>query len=136
MLTRGKLAKVVGCNIETIRYYENVGMLSHPDRAENGYRIYTDEHLEQLRFIQRSKELGFSNESVKGLLKITKDSSRYTRAEVKALTQNHIDDIESKIRDLITLNDKLKELAKHCDGANESAENCPIIHSLHQKPRT
>ena len=135
MLTRGKLAKEVGCNSETIRYYENVGILSQPGRANNGYRIYTSEHVEQLRFIQRSKELGFSNDSVKDLLQMSKDSSRFTRAEVKTLTQSHIAEIESRIRDLIALRDTLKKLAEHCDGAYESAADCPIIQSLHHNSR-
>ena len=133
MLTRGKLAKKVGCNSETIRYYENVGMLLQPDRAENGYRIYSDIHLKQLRFIQRAKELGFNNESVKSLLRVTKDLPNYTRAEVKGLTQGHIDEIESKIKDLSLLRKTLKDLSAHCDGAFESAEDCPIIKSLSKK---
>ena len=131
MFTRGKLAKEAECNSETIRYYENAGMLPEPERSENGYRKYTDEHLQRLKFIRRARELGFSIKSIKKLLLITEKSADHTRAEVKSLTQAHIDDISRKIADLEALKHTLIEISEPCDGAIESAEHCPIIDSMH-----
>ena len=66
MLTRGKLAAQTGCNIETIRYYEKVGIIPDPARTPAGYRVYNEEHINRLRFILRAKELGFSAERIRG----------------------------------------------------------------------
>ena len=68
MLTRGKLATQTGCNIETIRYYEATGLLPAPARTAAGYRVYNDDHLRRLHFIQRGKSLGFSSDQVRELL--------------------------------------------------------------------
>jgi MerR family transcriptional regulator, mercuric resistance operon regulatory protein len=131
ILTRGKLAKQVNCNIETIRYYEKVGMLPTPTRGENGYRQYGNEHLKRLQFILRAKELGFSGDSIKNLMKITNNTSDFTRAQVKNLTEEHISDITQKIKDLQNLKKTLISLSNNCDGSNESAEHCPIINSIY-----
>ena len=131
MLTRGKLAEKVGCNIETIRYYEKIGILPEPRRGENGYRQYGSEHLKRLQFIQRAKELGFNGEAIRNLMKITNNISQYTRAEVKQLTETHISDISQKIKDLKKLKKTLVSVSEHCDGSEESAESCPIIHSIY-----
>ncbi len=132
MLTRGKLAKHVGCNIETIRYYEKVGMLSEPDRGANGYRQYEELHIKQLQFIQRAKGLGFSSGSIKTLMEITHNIEARTRAEVKTLTDAHILEISQKIKDLQKLEKTLISLTDQCDGANKSAKHCPIINSMYE----
>ena len=131
MITRGKLAKLVGCNLETIRYYEQIGLLPSPVRGDNGYRLYNDEHVRRLQFIQRAKQLGFSGDAIKNLMKITNDTASFTRAEVKSLTETHIADISRKIKDLQRLQTTLVSLSSDCDGANESAEHCPIINSIY-----
>ena len=131
MMTRGKLASEVGCNIETIRYYEKTGMLPEPARSANGYRQYSEEHLQRLRFIQRAKELGFSGDSIKNLMRITNNIADYTKAEVKELTDAHISDISNKIKDLQNLKKILVSLSDNCDGSQESAEQCPIINSIY-----
>ncbi len=130
MFTRGKLAKETNCNIETIRYYENIGILPAPKRAENGYRLYDEEHLKLLRFIQRAKELGFDPSAIRSLIQFSSEASDYTRAEVKSLTQDHIAQITQKIRDLNKLKKTLVGMSENCDGAHESAADCPIINSM------
>ena len=130
MITRGVLANQTGCNIETVRYYENVGLLPEPGRSSAGYRIYTDDHVRRLRFILRARELGFSGKKIENLLKISDGGDAYTRAEVKAFTETHIGEIAEKINDLEQLKDRLNEISSHCDGTMKSAQDCPIIVSL------
>ena len=129
MLTRGKIAQQTGCNIETIRYYEKSGLLPVPARTGSGYRIYTQDHVRCLHFIQRAKELGFSANQIQELLNLSKGAG-HTRADVKSLTEEHINDVSQKIKDLQKLKNRLRQISSHCDGSSESAENCPIIVSL------
>ena len=98
MLPRGKLAARIGCNSETIRYYEATGLLPAPARNASGYRIYSADHLRRLNFIQRAKALGFSSEQLRGLLNLHAPGENHTRAAVKSLTESHIDTIADKIR--------------------------------------
>ena len=130
MLTRSKLARETGCNIETIRYFERTGLLPEPPRSASGYRVYGAEHLRLLRFIQRARELGFTADRIRDLLKLDAESGQHTRAEVKNLTHQHIDEISERIRDLQELRDRLTAIADHCDGSNRSASSCPILLSL------
>ena len=130
MLTRGKLATATGCHIETIRYYENIGLLPQPERSASGYRRYDDEHLRRLRFIQRAKALGFSSAQIHSLLELTDSDGNHTRADVKSLTEAHIDEISARIRDLQKIKRRLNQISSFCDGSDESAQTCPIIESL------
>ena len=130
MLTRGKLAQRTGCNIETVRYHEKVGLLPEPARSDAGYRMYTDEHEKRLRFILRAKELGFTGVSIRNLLMISDAGDDYTRAEVKALTEAHIEEVSEKIRDLQKLKKQLNQISAHCDGSAKSAKSCPIMTNL------
>ncbi|MFT5260790.1 MAG: MerR family mercuric resistance operon transcriptional regulator [Saprospiraceae bacterium] len=129
-ITRGKLAEQTGCHAETIRYYEKVGLLSEPDRSPAGYRIYSDEHVKQLKFILRSKALGFSAERIRSLVELSNTADNHTRAEVKSVTADHIEEISLKIKDLQKLKSQLSKLSAHCDGSSKSAESCPILISL------
>lgn len=130
MLTRGKLAARSGCNIETIRYYESIGLMPEPGRSAAGYRQYGDEHLRRLNFIQRARALGFSSEKIQGLLELSRLEGGHTRADVKALTEAHIDDISAQIRDLQRIRRRLKQISCYCDGSDASALSCPILESL------
>ena len=130
MLTRGKLATRTGCNIETIRYYETIGLLPAPARSASGYRTYSDEHLRRLQFIQRARALGFSREQIRGLLDLTEAGGTKTRADVKSLTQAHIDEISLKIKDLQKIKKRLSQISSFCDGSSASASTCPILESL------
>lgn len=130
MLTRGKLAARTGCNIETIRYYESIGLMPAPARSPAGYRQYGEEHLRRLNFIQRARELGFSSEKIQGLLELSRLECGHTRADVKALTEAHIDEIAAQIRDLQKIRRRLQQISSYCDGSGESAATCPILESL------
>jgi MerR family mercuric resistance operon transcriptional regulator len=130
LLTRGKLATETGCNIETIRYYEAIGLIPAPERTPSGYRSYSEEHLRRLNFIQRARALGFTSDKIQGLLELTESGGNHTRAEVKALTEAHIEDIAEKIRDLQKIKKRLSQISSFCDGSSESAAGCPILESL------
>lgn len=130
MLTRGKLATQTGCNIETIRYYETIGLIPAPARTASGYRAYSHEHLRRLNFIQRARSLGFSSEQTRGLLDLTEAEGNKTRADVKSLTETHIDEISQKIKDLQKIKKRLKQISSFCDGSEKSASTCPILESL------
>ena len=130
MLTRGKLATRTGCNIETIRYYETIGLIPAPARTASGYRCYDNEHVRRLNFIQRAKALGFSSEKIQGLLRLTDPRETHTRAEVKSLTEEHLDEIAVKIRDLQKIKRRLSQISSFCDGSDKSAQSCPILESL------
>ncbi|TDX28377.1 MerR family mercuric resistance operon transcriptional regulator [Modicisalibacter xianhensis] len=130
-LRRGELAKRTGCNIETIRYYERIELLPPPPRSGNGFRSYDERHLTRLAFIRRARELGFSLEEVKDLLRLV-DGGHYTCAQVQELSLRHVDEIQRKVEDLRRMGRALNEMAEQCSG-NQVPE-CPIINILSATP--
>ena len=123
----GALSEQTSCNIETIRYYEREGLLPNPPRTEGGHRVYNEEHLKRLTFIRRSRELGFTLEDVRGLLRMV-DGEHYTCAEVKDLTLEHLQNVRGKLADLKKLEKVLKRLAARCTG--DETPDCPIVEAL------
>ena len=132
MVTIGVLSKQTGCHIETIRYYERIGILSKPPRTEGGYRMYEREQIKRLMFVRRSRELGFSLEEIRTLLKLV-DGKRYTCEEVKAVTDRHVEDVRKKISDLRRLQKTLSTISSECEGG--LVPDCPIIDALLEEKR-
>jgi MerR family transcriptional regulator, mercuric resistance operon regulatory protein len=126
-LTIGALSKQTGVNIETIRFYERIGILPKPPRSLGGHRIYGQDQLMRLGFVRRSRELGFSLQEVRGLLQLV-DGGHYTCAEVKAITLDHLADVRRKIADLRRLERTLAEVAGKCRGGK--VPDCPVIEAL------
>ena len=126
-LTRGEVSKRVGCHIETVRYYERIGLLPPPPRSKGGHRIYNRDHLKRLTFICRGRELGFTLKQVRGLLRLV-DGGDYSCGEVKALTLDHLGKIQRKVADLRRMARVLKEMAAQCEGG--TVPDCPIIDTL------
>lgn len=126
-LHRAELARETGCNLETIRYYEKVGMMPDPPRTAAGYRIYHGKHVLRLRFILRARELGFSIEEIRGLLALV-DGGTQTCAEVKERTQIHLADVRAKIRDLKRIEHILAATAAQCSG--DQVPECPVLDAL------
>ena len=126
-LTRGEVSKRAGCHIETVRYYERIGLLPPPPRSKGGHRIYSRDHLKRLNFICRSRELGFTLQQVRGLLQLV-DGNSYTCAVVKELTLDHVAEVRRKVADLKRLQRVLKEMAAQCEGG--TVPDCPIIDTL------
>jgi len=130
-LSIGKLSKQCGVNIETIRYYEKIGVMPAPSRSAGGYRIYGADHLKRLSFVRRSRRLGFSLDEIRGLLRLV-DGHAYTCAQVHALTLDHLAEIRRKIADLKRLERVMAEMAAQCSG--ESVPECPIVDALFDAP--
>ncbi|MEX2480741.1 MAG: helix-turn-helix domain-containing protein [Gammaproteobacteria bacterium] len=126
-LKRAELASRSGCNIETIRYYEKVGMLPDPPRSAAGYRLYSEHHVARLRFILRARELGFSLEDIRGLLDLV-DGGTQTCAEVKARTERHLADVRTRIADLKRIERVLARTARQCSG--DAVPECPVLEAL------
>ncbi len=126
-LKRGALAKRFGCNIETIRYYENIALLEAPNRTHSGHRLYSPGDQARLGFILRARELGFSVEELRSLLSLS-DSHDYTCGEVLTVTQRHLDDIGRKIADLRRLERTLADLSARCAGGD--VPDCPIMDAM------
>jgi MerR family mercuric resistance operon transcriptional regulator len=126
-LKRGDVARRTGCNLETIRYYEKIGLLLEPPRNANSYRIYDDTHIRRLRFILRGRELGFSIEDIRGLLSLV-DGGTHSCANVKTMTEHHLTDVRTKIADLRRIETILAKTAAQCSG--DEAPECPILEAL------
>ncbi|MBC7313672.1 MAG: helix-turn-helix domain-containing protein [Rhizobium sp.] len=126
-IKRGELAKRSGCNIETIRYYEKIGLLAEPDRTDSGHRLYAPADQARLGFILRGRELGFSIDELRGLLTLV-DGGTQTCAEVKERTERHLADVRAKIADLRRIESVLARTASQCSG-NEVPE-CPVLEAL------
>ncbi|WPZ37148.1 helix-turn-helix domain-containing protein (plasmid) [Thalassobaculum sp. OXR-137] len=126
-LRRAALARRTGCNLETIRYYEKIGMMPEPPRTEAGYRVYDDRHVERLRFILRARELGFSLDDIRGLLSLV-DRGTQTCAEVKERTERHLADVREKIADLKRIERVLADTAAQCSG--DELSDCPVLEAL------
>lgn len=126
-MSRGSLAKVTGANIETIRYYEKIGLIADPDRTSGGHRVYDQSHLKRLSFIRRSRELGFTLREIRELLELV-DGGDYTCGEVRDRTIVHLDDVARKIRDLRKMQRTLKSMVSECDGG--LVPQCPIVDAL------
>jgi MerR family mercuric resistance operon transcriptional regulator len=126
-LSIGTLSARSGVNIETIRYYEKIGVMPKPSRSAGGYRVYEPEHVKRLHFVRRGRELGFSLDELRGLLRLV-DGHAYTCAQVHALAVTHVKDIREKIADLRRLERAMSEMAAQCTG--DEVPECPVIDAL------
>ena len=126
----GQLAKQAGCKVETVHYYEKTGLMPKPPRTEGGHRTYALLHVKRLNFIRRSRELGFSIEQIKELLKFIDEPNHYC-GEVKALAMLHAREVQQKIDDLERLKSALNKMVSQCKGRQYSIDDCPIIDALY-----
>ncbi len=123
----GELAKACDCSVETIRYYEQIGLLSKPGRAGNGYRIYLDEHKKWLQFIRRSRHLGLSQNETRALVDIAHEDSPACE-DVQLLLSGHLQQVRQKILGLRQLEEALMRLQSRCD--HRKSTTCPAIAEL------
>lgn len=122
----GEAAERSSLPTKTIRYYEDIALVK-PARAENGYRDYSSEDVHRLRFLQRSRSLGFTIEECRQLLSLYDDEHRAS-ADVKRVTQDKIVEIDRKIKELVSLKATLVVLAENCHG--DDKPDCPIMDDL------
>jgi len=124
----GALSKHTGTNIETVRYYERVGLLPAPARSSGGYRLYGTDHLKRLNFIRRARALGFSLAEVRKLLTLA-DQRRRPCADVRIVAAAHLQDVKAKIADLRQMQRVLKDTVARCEAGTGS--HCPMIDALY-----
>ena len=124
-LTISRVASAAGVNIETVRYYQRRGLVKEPPKPRQGYRIYTPETVDRLRFIKRSQELGFTLVEIKNLLSLGDGHCRETRN----LAEKKLTLIQGRIRDLKAMEGVLGKLVRACDRHGD-VPGCPIIETL------
>ena len=123
----GKLSRLTGVNIETIRYYEKIKMLRPPPRTEGGRRIYGPTETRVLAFIRRGRELGFGLDDIRALLALGAPA-KASCADVRDIAAHHLDDIRCKIADLKKLERLLAKTIAQCSGT--SVPDCPVLDIL------
>ncbi|TLX64011.1 MerR family transcriptional regulator [Stutzerimonas nosocomialis] len=125
-LTIGKLSRTTGVNVETIRYYERIGLLTTAMRTESGYRTFGEREVARLRFIKRGRELGFSLDEVRTLAELA-DQPGQPCADVDRLVAQHLIEVRQRIADLQRLEFELERLV----GCTESSvKECRIVEAL------
>ncbi len=124
----GEVAKAAELGVHAVRFYEREGLIGKPARRPSGYREYSRDTVESLRFIRRAKELGFSLKEISELLSLETDSQA-TAAEVKKLAEAKLDDIESRIRALQRMRRALRKVTDGCPGSGPTS-GCSILRTL------
>lgn len=130
----GKTAEMAGVNKETIRYYERRGLIPEPDKMDSGYRLYSMRHVDQIRFIKRAQELGFTLSEIKALLNLRMDEDT-TCSEIKQEAEQKYRDVVKKIEDLQRIKSTLTDLIDSCAG-NGRIGDCPILDALEGENKT
>lgn len=127
----GELARSTGTKVETIRFYEKVGLLPAPDRTEGNYRDYSQSHLARLSFVRRARDLGFTLDQVRALLTLADDRDQPCSA-VDVVAREHLGQIDQKIADLQALRRELGGLISQC--GQGAISDCRIIEALGPAP--
>ncbi len=123
----GELSSRTGCNIETIRYYERIGLLREPARSAGRYRVYDTGDVRRLAFIRRARELGFKLDEVRTLLTLSANDEAAC-ADVRELAESHLAEVRAKIADLRAMERVLADAVRRCTAGE--ALGCPIIDAL------
>ena len=126
-LAIGQLSRLSGVNIETIRYYERIKMLPPPPRTDSGRRIYGAQDARILVFIRRARELGFSLDEIRALLRLGGPGKASCR-EVRTIATHHLEDIRAKLSDLTKLERLLAKTVARCSG--KTVPDCPVLDIL------
>jgi Hg(II)-responsive transcriptional regulator len=124
----GKIAKISGLGIETIRFYERRGLLNPPSRRESGYREYNDESVSRLTFIKKAKDLGFSLDEISELLSLKANKESHCQRTSEKATKK-LEATQGKIQELKHIESALKNLIEQCK-KRETTDECPILQSL------
>lgn len=123
----GEAAELSGVSSKMIRHYESIGLIPQAERTFAGYRLYTVADIHRLRFIKRSRSLGFSTKQIETLLGLWNNRSRAS-SEVKKLAQAHADELAAKIAEMQAMQRTLQDLATRCHG--DDRPGCPILDDL------
>lgn len=123
----GEMARAGGCKVQTVRYYEKIGLLAEPRRSAGNQRIYDQSHMDRLAFIRHSREMGFPLPAIRELLELADDRSR-SCARVDLIAQARLEEVESRIQRLRALKGELVRMIEMCRGGR--IEHCRIIEVL------
>ena len=123
----GQASQASGVSAKMIRYYESVGLISPADRTDSNYRSFAERDVNELRFIKRARNLGFSVEEITRLLSLWRDRGRPSR-EVKAIAERHVADLDARIAEMQSMADSLRHLSRCCAG--DDRPDCPILADL------
>ena len=126
-VTIGEAARRSGVSAKMLRHYESLGLLGTVNRTDSGYRLYSDADVHTLRFIKRSRDLGFSMAEIAELVNLWQDHSRAS-ASVKQVAQKHLDDLAQRIEAMQAMQRSLQNLLHHCHG--DGRPDCPILDDL------
>ena len=127
MFTIGKLAKQSGVKVQTVRYYEQIGLMPPAERSAGNQRLYTDAHAARLGFIRHARELGFPLEAIRTLLDLS-DSPDKSCAEADEIARARLAEVESRIARLEALKTELTRMIAQC--AHGTAADCRVIEVL------
>ena len=128
----GELAKLAEVTPDTIRYYEKQQMMDHEVRTDGGFRLYSEQDLQRLKFIRHGRQLGFTLESIRELLSIRVDPVHHTCQESKSIVQSRLADVEARIEELQIMRRSLQRLNDACCGTAHSSVYCSILEALEQ----
>jgi Cd(II)/Pb(II)-responsive transcriptional regulator len=124
----GELSKKSGCSIQTIRYYEREGLLSHPERSEGNFRLYGNKALKELEFVKHCRSLDIPLNDIKRLLEL-KNKPEESCSSVNALIDQQLALVNKRMKELRTLKAEMQQMANSC-GSNKTINACGIIKSL------
>ncbi|MEG3639269.1 MerR family transcriptional regulator [Magnetococcus sp. PR-3] len=125
--TIGQVAKATGYKLQTMRYYEQMGLIPPPKRSEGNQRLYTQEHVDQLLFIRHCRELGFSLDKIQHMLMLAGDTD-HSCEEVDQIAKLHLADVKNRISRLQRLEKELERIIGHC--SENKVEKCLILEAL------
>jgi Cu(I)-responsive transcriptional regulator len=123
----GELGRATGAKVETIRYYERIGLLPPPARTGGNYRAYAQPHLDRLTFIRRGRDLGFSLDDVRELLRLS-DDRRRPCGEIDRIARRRLAEVERKLADLTMLRSELRQLIDQCQRG--TVAECRVMEAL------
>ena len=128
-MTIGQLAKEAGLNVQTVRYYERIGLIDKPATNEAGYRIYPEKAVEVLSFIKHAKEIGFSLKQISEIFSIDNDKNN-TCSRVKKLAQEKVAEIDKRVYSLNLIRKELLKLISQCEAKKTDKGDCPMLNVL------
>lgn len=132
-ITIGELSRRTGCKVETVRYYERVGLIPPAPRTAGRYRLYGDGDVRQLAFVRRARALGFTLNEVRMLLALARDQRKGPCAEARELAAGHLAEVRAKIADLRMMERVLSDAVARCEAGGDPG--CPVIETLAEARR-
>ncbi|WP_409526266.1 Cu(I)-responsive transcriptional regulator [Nitrincola sp. MINF-07-Sa-05] len=133
MMNIGEAASASGVSAKMVRYYESIGLLQQVRRSDNGYRLYSGDNVQTLIFIRRARRLGFSVPQIERLVQLWQNPER-TSADVRAVAQHHIQELQDKIQELEMMKQLLEGMISRCHGDDQP--ECPILEDLSRHDAT